>query len=142
LLTIALAVWLGGSVGATRSVYWSEETGSLWDADAVIEQLQEILRPGDRLLADPPAIGILAYKFRCCFPQLEHFLSADGTPSRILGLVRKEDSLERELRPDPLRRRMAADQVDSSAFAAPRRLAEFTSVTLYEATRLEPTPSE
>src|SRR5262249_23791608 len=142
LLAIALAVWLGGSVVATGSVYWSAETGALQDADAIVEQLQQILRPGDRLLADAPASAILAYKFRCCFPQLEPFLSADGTPRRILGLVRTHDELEGEGTPDGMRRRMSMDQVDVSAFSAPQMLAEFRTLRLYEASRLEATPSE
>jgi hypothetical protein len=142
LLAIALGVWLGGRVVGSGSVYWSEETGSLRDADAIVEQLQQILRPGDRLLADSPASAILAYKFRCCFPQLERFLSADGTPRRIVGLVRKHDELEGEGSPDGMRRRMAMDQVDVTAFSAPRMLAEFRSLNLYEADKLEGTPSE
>jgi len=80
--------------------------------------------PGDRLLADSPASAILAYKFRCCFPQLERFLSADGTPRRIVGLVRKHDDVEGEGSPDGMRRRMALDQVDVAAFSVPRMLAE------------------
>jgi Dolichyl-phosphate-mannose-protein mannosyltransferase len=142
LLAIALAVWLGRRVVGTGSVYWSEETGSVQDADAIVEQLQQILRPGDRLLADAPASAVLAYKFRCCFPQLERFLSAGGTPRRIVGLVRTYDVLEGEGSPDGMRRRMAKDQVDVSAFSAPRMLAEFRSLRLYEASKLEATPSE
>jgi hypothetical protein len=102
LIAIALAVWLGGHVVETGSVYWSEETGSVQDADAIVEQLQQILRPGDRLLADAPASAVLAYKFRCCFPQLEHFLSAEGAPRRIVGLVRIHDVLEGEGTPDKM----------------------------------------
>jgi hypothetical protein len=41
-----------------------------------------------------------------------------------------------------MRRRMAKDQVDVSTFSAPRMLAEFRSLRLYEASRLEATPSE
>src|SRR5262245_59382589 len=44
LLTIALAVWLGLGVIGTGSVYWSEETGSLQYADAIVEQLHQLLR--------------------------------------------------------------------------------------------------
>jgi hypothetical protein len=98
--------------------------------------------PGDRLLADSPASAILAYKFRCCFPQLERFLSADGTPRRIVGLVRKHDDVEGEGSPDGMRRRMALDQVDVAAFSVPRMLAEFRTLNLYEADKLEDTPSE
>jgi hypothetical protein len=101
-----------------------------------------MLRPGDRLLADAPASAVLAYKFRCCFPQLERFLSAVGTPRRIVGLVRTYDVLEGEGSPDGMRRRMARDQVDVSAFSAPRMLAEFRNLRLYEASRLEATPLE
>jgi hypothetical protein len=142
LLAIALAVWLGGCVVETASVYWSEETGSVQDADAIVEQLQQILRPGDRLLADAPARAVLAYKFQCCFPELERFLSAEGTPRRIIGLVRKHDVLEGEGTRDKMRRRMSKDQVDVSAFSAPQMLAEFSSLRLYEARRLEATSSD
>jgi len=142
LVAIALAVWLGGHVVETGSVYWSEETGSVQDADAIVERLQQILRPGDRLLADAPASAVLAYKFRCCFPKLERFLSAEGTPRRVVGLVRTHDELEGEGTPDKMRRRMSKDQVDVSAFSAPRMIAEYSSLRLYEASRLEATPSE
>jgi hypothetical protein len=142
LVAIALAVWLGGHVIESGSVYWSEETGSVQDADAIVERLQQILRPGDRLLADAPASAILAYKFRCCFPKLERFLSAERTPRRVVGLVRTHDELEGEGTPDKMRRRMSKDQVDVSAFSAPRMIAEYSSLRLYEASRLEATPSE
>jgi hypothetical protein len=56
--------------------------------------------------------------------------------------VRTYDVLEGEGSPDGMRRRMAKDQVDVSAFSAPRMLAEFRSLRLYEASRLEATPSE
>jgi hypothetical protein len=57
-------------------------------------------------------------------------------------LVRTHDELEGEGTPDGMRRRMSLDQVDVSAFSAPRMLAEFRSLRLYEASRLEATPSE
>jgi hypothetical protein len=57
-------------------------------------------------------------------------------------LVRIHDVLEGEGTPDKMWRRMSKDQVDVSAFSAPRMLAEFGSLRLYEASRLEATPSE
>jgi hypothetical protein len=59
--SVALCASLAGEAVASRAVYRSEDTSTFRDAPAVAAFLERRIRPGDRVLAAPPADQILEY---------------------------------------------------------------------------------
>jgi hypothetical protein len=62
-VALALAASLAGEAAASRAVSRSEDTSTFRDAPAVAAFLERAVRPGDRVLAAPPADAILEYYF-------------------------------------------------------------------------------
>lgn len=52
---------LGGSILITRSPYLSTETGTFRDAKAIVQDLQALLQPGDRVIWEHPSGDSLTY---------------------------------------------------------------------------------
>jgi 4-amino-4-deoxy-L-arabinose transferase-like glycosyltransferase len=63
-LALAISAGVGANVAHTRSVYYSEETGTLRDAERVAVTLGRELKPGDKLLAYSPAGAPLLFYFK------------------------------------------------------------------------------
>jgi hypothetical protein len=68
------AVLLLGAIGlTTQSVYYSEETGTLRDAEAITMLLRERLQPGDKVLATETSEAPLYYYFRRSSMPFDYF---------------------------------------------------------------------
>ena len=60
-VSVALSLWLGLKVVSSQSVYYSDETGTLRDAQKIAVFLQGYLKAGDRVLAGVPSDAPLIY---------------------------------------------------------------------------------
>ena len=110
LLAVGLSVGLSYNVARTQSVYWSEDTGTLRDAQAITLWMKDHLKPGDLVLAAVPSYGPLEYYFQLYnLPAADYWYPtqvANGRvgPGRRLWIVVKEpdqslDSLLESLGP-------------------------------------------
>jgi hypothetical protein len=96
LLTIGLSAGLAYNVVSTQSVYWSEDTGTFRDAEAITIWMKENLRAGDKVLVASPADGPLEYYFRVQnIPASRYWYSARTSGGsaepiqRIVGVVKE-----------------------------------------------------
>ena len=61
LISALMIVGLGANIIITRSPYLSIETGTFRDAKAIVQDLQTLLQPGDRVVLEHPSGDSLAY---------------------------------------------------------------------------------
>jgi uncharacterized membrane protein YjfL (UPF0719 family) len=90
-LAVAAVLSLGAIGLATQSVYYSEETGTLRDAEGITMLLHERLQPGDKVLATETSEAPLYYYFRRSSMPFDYFArqAADlqGLNGRLIVVV-------------------------------------------------------
>lgn len=96
LLGVGLSMGLGYNVERTQSVYWSDDTGTLREAQEITLWMKDHLKPGDLVLASATSYGPLEYYFqRYDLPAADYWYSAKAasertTPDGRLWVVVKE----------------------------------------------------
>lgn len=94
---IGLSLLLGWNVVERKSVYFSEDTGALRDAEEIAGFLKGYLRPGDRVLAACPADGPLRYYLIREGVSPEYLWSASHGGRRVLVVVKQPSQTLQEL---------------------------------------------
>jgi hypothetical protein len=87
-MSVALCLGLAGKAVASQAVYRSEDTSTFRDAPAVADYLKDELRPGDRVLAAPPADLILEYYLAAEGLDAPRLLYATFEARRLLAVVK------------------------------------------------------
>ncbi|HEX9442876.1 MAG TPA: glycosyltransferase family 39 protein, partial [Candidatus Binatia bacterium] len=126
---VALSLALGLGAISTRSVYYSNETGTLRDAEAITLFLRGYLRPGDRLLLGIPSDQPLLYYFYRYGVTPEYFIAPLSSSRRVLVLVNLSHGQE-------LARLLERMPFDRSRFGAPKAVRSYDSAVLYQMDRL------
>jgi hypothetical protein len=88
-VSVALCVTLAGKAVASQAVYHSEDTSTFRDAPDVAAYLKGQLRPGDRVLAAPPADLILEYYLDSEGLDAGLLLYTDFEARRLLAVVKE-----------------------------------------------------
>lgn len=112
ILALIIVLGIGFNVIRTRSVYYSEETGTLRDAEEIATTLGRELRPGDKMLAYSPAGAPLLYYFNKHNIPLGPLISEDrerwqrvfvvvDVPSHNLDWVLRKTRIDRRWFSDP-----------------------------------------
>ncbi len=128
ILTITLSFWLSLNVIHTKSVYYSEQTGTLRDAKAITIFLKDYLKPGDRVLAFCPSDIPLVYYFNLYDVPVKHFFYDLDSSQRILLIVKKStQTLERLLNKKDL---------SLTNYSVPKIIQKYKFASLYEINRV------
>jgi len=124
-LAIILSFWLSLNVVYTRSVYYSNETGTLRDAEAITTFLKNYLEPEDRVLAVQPSDAPLRYYFDV-YQVSSKYLSSDLDSShRILVLVNESHH-------QTLRGILDKAGLLKTSLSVPQVIQRYESATLYD----------
>jgi hypothetical protein len=134
LLAVGLSIALSYNVARTQSVYWSEATGTLRDAETITVWMKKNLNPGDMVLAASPSDGVLEYYFwKYNLPTTYYWYSA-RTPAdqvaatrRLVIVVKEPDQSIQDL--------VGRIGVTATDFTNPTLLQRFPGASLYDMTR-------
>lgn len=88
-VAVAVCAGLAGEAVASRAVYRSEDTSTFRDAPAVARFLEQVVRPGDRVLAAPPADQILEYYLDVGGLDAGRLLYEDFPATRLFAVVKQ-----------------------------------------------------
>lgn len=91
LLSLSLSIWLSVNTVRSQAVYFSNETGTLRDAEKITLFLKEYLRPGDRVLVGVPSDAILTYYFDL-YGVPRDYLKSEMVSSKRIWIVVNESS--------------------------------------------------
>ncbi len=94
---LILSVSMGLNVVYTQSVYYSEETGILTDAEQITVYLKDYLQPGDRVFAVGPADFPLLYYFEKYNISNNYLFSDTAAADRILVITNKSGQTVEEI---------------------------------------------
>jgi hypothetical protein len=141
---VALAVFVGAGVVHQRVLFTSNETGTIIDADVIVDYLSTTLRPGDSLVSN----AIINYELLRRRPTLYGSLVKPEASARVVAVANKgvgnyelctDGEVMRVLAvqetADPTR---LADRIDLNAFRPPEVAAKFLTSTVYFLERTVP----
>ena len=123
--TLVLTIWLSLNVVQSRSVYYSNETGTLRDAEAIALFLKGYLKSGDRVIASVPSDAPLVYYFNLHEIPLKYFTGDLVSNKRIMVVVNESHHQTLKWFLD----RMKLEGVDFNTTEVIRR---YDSATLYQ----------
>jgi 4-amino-4-deoxy-L-arabinose transferase-like glycosyltransferase len=86
-LSLTVSFWLAFGTLSSQSVYYSNETGTFRDAEAMAIFLKSHMKPGDRVLAGIPSDAPLIYYFNLHDIPLGYFKIDMDSAKRILMVV-------------------------------------------------------
>jgi Dolichyl-phosphate-mannose-protein mannosyltransferase len=137
MVSVTLAVFVGGAVIEQRVLFTSNETGTIIDAGQIVVFLSTELRPGDSLVSN----AIINYELLRRSPKLYRSLAKTEEANRVLAVVAKKTGSTELCRPEQIVALLAAQpaadpttlaqQLDLSAFAPPQVQANFLTSTVY-----------
>jgi hypothetical protein len=126
-MALALAVGIGLNVMRTRSVYYSDDTGTgLRDAEQIAIFLKARLQPGDRILAATPSEAPLEYYLSRHDVPVTYLFSGLGFTNRLFVVVNEpRQTLDTVLGPG----------LTGPSYTAPALLQRYRFASLYEIRR-------
>jgi len=128
ILVITLSFWLSLNVIRTKSVYYSEEQGTLRDAEAITIFLEDYLKHGDRVLAVCPSDAPLLYYFNLYDVPVKHLFYDLHSSYHILVVVNEpRQTLEGLLDQEGL---------SVSNYSVPKLIQQYKYASLYEMNRV------
>jgi hypothetical protein len=86
-LSIIISLWLGINVVSSQSVYYSNDTGTLRDAEDITFYIKQKLKPDDRILANCPSDSPLLYYFNLHNVSSKFLFDSPATGGRIFIVV-------------------------------------------------------
>ena len=125
LLAVALSFWLNLNVVTTQSVYYSNETGTLRDAEEITIFLKDYLKPKDRVLAPRPSNLPLEYYFKTYDVPVKYLSSDLNSSRRILIIVNKSKH-------QTLWEILDKEGLLGTNLNVPKSIRHYESATLYE----------
>lgn len=129
ILCVVLSFSLGLEVVRRQSVYLSNETGTLRDAETIAVLLKHRLRPGDRVLATRPSDYPLMYYFGRHDISVNYLLTDMETTRRILVVVNEpRQTLEGLLQ---------EANISRSDWSFPKLVERFQFSSLFELERMD-----
>lgn len=131
IVSVALSLWLSLGVIASQSVYYSDETGTLRDAEAITWYLQGHLKSGDRILAPVPSDAPLVYYFDHHGISREYLTADLVAVQRIIAVVNLSDH-------QTLRALLDRTKIEQAEFGAPRMIRRYESAVLYQMDKTGP----
>lgn len=142
--SIGLAAVTGAGVIKDGSLFTTNETGTIIDADQIVDFLSADLHSGDSLISN----AIIQYDLLQRHSQLYKSLAGPKEGSHLVAVVVKSTSVIEVCKADELRTQMAAKdiadpsalaaQIDFKAYTTPRVLSKFVTSTVYALDRKEP----
>jgi len=142
-VSIALAGFIGAGVIRQRALFTTNETGTIIDADQIVDFLSSDLHPGDSLVSN----AIIQYQLLRRNPQLYRSLAYPKGAAHLVAVVVKSTGENEVCQAEELRTLMAAQetanptalssQIDLNAYTPPRILAKFLTSTVYSLDRIE-----
>ena len=141
LASIGLAAVIGAGVIKHYALLTTNETGTIIDADQIVDFLSADLHPGDSLVSN----AIIQYQLLRRRPQLYHSLADPKQAAHLVAVVVKSTGATEVCTPEENRALMAAQdtadpaalasQINMSAYTPPRVLAKFLTSTIYSLDR-------
>ena len=125
ILTLALSVSLGMNVIRTQSLYYSEETGLLREAEPMTLFLKGYLRSGDGILATTPSDAPLGYYFNLHGVPLK-YLYADLSESRRIFIIVNESHHQ------TLTGLLKSAGLSTNDLSVPKLIRQYPFASLYE----------
>ena len=125
---LVLTIWLGLSVVGSRSVYYSNETGTLRDAEAITIFLKGYLKSGDRVIAAVPSDAPLVYYFNLHEIPLKYFTGDLVSNKRIMVVINESYHQTLKWFLDRIKR-------EEVGFNTPEVILRYESATLYQIVR-------
>lgn len=125
IVSVAMALLLGGSVALSRAVFRSTDTGTYQDAAAATELLRGVVRDGDRVIAAIPTNAPLQYHMHRAGLDSTLLLRDERTATRLIVVV---DPLEGQRYQDVVARSVARD---TTLFGGPQRMARLPNSALF-----------
>ena len=127
-VSVALSLWLGLKVVSSQSVYYSDETGTLRDAQEITVFFQGYLKAGDRVLAGVPSDAPLIYYFDSYGVSREYLRSDLSLSQRVLIVVNESSH-------QTIGEFLHRVKFGLAEFSSPRVIRRYQSATLYEMNR-------
>ncbi|MFA5032827.1 MAG: glycosyltransferase family 39 protein [bacterium] len=126
---LTLSIGLSINVIRTKSVYYSEDTGTLRDAKAITIFLKEKLNVNDKVLGICPSSAPLMYYFKLYNIPLNYLTPLDlNSSTHILIIVNKPtQTLESVLR---------ESKISLNKYSSPKLIKQYKFAILYEMNRL------
>jgi hypothetical protein len=134
---VAMALFVGAGMIKQRVLFTSNETGTIIDADAIVDYLSTELRPGDSLVSN----AIINYELLRRMPRLYGSLSKPEEAARVVAVVVKRIGkteictnpeamalLAAQETADP---KSLAERIDLNVYKPPEVGAKFLTSTVY-----------
>jgi hypothetical protein len=134
--SVALALFVGAGVVKQRVLFSSTETGTIVDADQIVDFLSASLRPGDSLISN----AVINYEFLRRNPKLYASLAKQQEAAHVVAVVAKEtrpDVCKTEemvallSAQDTANTARLTEKVDLNAYSTPQVQAKFLTSTVY-----------
>lgn len=140
-VSVGLAVVVGAGVIKQGALFTTNETGTIIDAEQIVDFLSADLHSGDSLVSN----AIIEYELLLRHPKLYSSLAKPKDAARIVAVVVKSTGKTEVCRTEKLLALMAAQdtadpltlasQIDLNAYTPPQLLAKFVTSTVYSLDR-------
>ncbi|MDD2889360.1 MAG: glycosyltransferase family 39 protein [bacterium] len=129
ILALTLSIGLSINVIRTKSVYYSEDTGTLRDAKAITIFLKEYLNFNDKVLGICPSSAPLMYYFKLYNIPLDYLTPLDlNSSTRILIIVNKPTQTLKSV--------LRESKISLNKYSSPKLIKQYKFAILYEMNRL------
>lgn len=123
-LALTLSFWMSLNLIHTNSVYYSNETGTLRDAERITIFMRQYLKDGDRVLAVCPSNAPLKYYFNKYYISDNYLIKDVKSSNRILVIVNEPKQTIEEV--------LGSVGLTINNYIIPKLIQRYKFATLYE----------
>jgi hypothetical protein len=127
--SVLTSLWLCLCIVSSQSVYYSEDTGTLRDAEDITFYIKQKLKPDDRILANCPSDSPLLYYFNLHNVSSKFLFDSPATGGRIFIVVNLPAK-------QTLGRIIGNEKVVKDNYSTPRLIKKYEFANLYVMNRI------